>query len=171
MSSDMNSYFLLVYSVFLRLSNASHGRISKKYGIVTVRDPTHETSRSLTDVVSGEANRLLKVKLDIDVLVANAGSGTVYGDLTQVKVTEIQDLVDINALGFPASFPGVKGATREGDRPSFVLMGTPIASIGAMEKMSFPMVAYGASKAIAHYLARRIHHESPKITAFVVDPG
>lgn len=40
-----------------------------------------------------------------------------------------------------------------------------------MEDSPFPMFAYGASKAPAHYLTRKIHCESPGLIAFVVDPG
>lgn len=35
----------------------------------------------------------------LDIVVANAGYGTVHGDLSQVKPHEVWDLVDINALG------------------------------------------------------------------------
>jgi norsolorinic acid ketoreductase len=68
-------------------------------------------------------------------------------------------------------FQATRTLLEKGKNPRFVLIGTPIASISAMEKSPFPMFAYGASKAVAHYLTRKIHCESPGLTAFVVDPG
>jgi norsolorinic acid ketoreductase len=68
-------------------------------------------------------------------------------------------------------FQAVRSLLEESDSGKFVLIGTPIASIGAMEKAPWPMFSYGASKVVAHYLTRKIHCESPKLTAFVVDPG
>lgn len=50
-------------------------------------------------------------------------------------------------------------------------MGSAIGSIGAMEKRPAPMFAYGASKAMVHYLVRKVHFENERITAFAIDPG
>lgn len=40
-----------------------------------------------------------------------------------------------------------------------------------MDKHMNPMYAYGASKAMAQYMVRRIHFECPDVVAFAVDPG
>ncbi|KAI1775578.1 hypothetical protein F4818DRAFT_382255 [Hypoxylon cercidicola] len=129
-------------------------------------------SRSDTD--AQDAVKLIQAEHGIDrldVVVANAGYGTVYGDLSQVKPHEVLNLVDINAIGPLRLFQAVRPLLEAGRRPRFVLIGTPIASIGAMEDSPFPMFAYGASKTAAHYLTRKIHCESSGLTAFVVDPG
>ena len=107
----------------------------------------------------------------LDIVVANAGIGEVYGGISQVKPEDFRDMFDVNAVGPLRLFQAVQPLLEASNRPRFVLIGTPIASISAMEKMPFPMVAYGASKAAAHYLTRKMHCESDKLTAFVLDPG
>ncbi|KAF7531200.1 hypothetical protein G7054_g9113 [Neopestalotiopsis clavispora] len=110
----------------------------------------------------------------LDIVVANAGYGTVFGDLSQVKPSEVWDLFDINTIDVAGPlrlFQAVRSLPESGGNPRFVMIGTPIASIAAMEKSPYPMFAYGASKASAHYLTRKIHCESPKIASFAVDPG
>lgn len=57
-------------------------------------------SRSDTD--AQDAVKLVQAEFGIhrlDVVVANAGYGTMYGDLSQVKPHEVRDLVDINTIG------------------------------------------------------------------------
>lgn len=68
-------------------------------------------------------------------------------------------------------FQATKELLDQASHPQYILLGTPIASIASMEKSPFPMVAYGASKAAAHYLTRKIHCENEGLTAFVIDPG
>ncbi|GAW16195.1 hypothetical protein ANO14919_056180 [Xylariales sp. No.14919] len=158
-----------------------------------VRDPTHATSQSLSQLPRGTGSQLIIVKIDsevesdaqdaakliqsdhgiarLDIIVANAGYGTVYGDLSQVKPDDVRRTVEINVIGPLCLFQAFRPLLEAGERPRFVLMGTPIASIAAMENSPFPMAAYGMSKAAAHYLTRKVHCESPNITAFVIDPG
>ncbi|KAI6085133.1 hypothetical protein F4821DRAFT_261152 [Hypoxylon rubiginosum] len=161
--------------------------------VAAVRRPEHATSKSLSELPRGKDTTLINVVIDstsdtdaqdavkllqtkhginkLDVVVANAGHGTVFGDLSQVAPLEVRDLIDINTIGPLRLFQAVRPLLEAGTRPRFVLIGTPIASIAAMEKSPFPMFAYGASKAAAHYLTRKIHCESPGLIAFVVDPG
>ncbi|KAF2470840.1 NAD(P)-binding protein [Lindgomyces ingoldianus] len=161
--------------------------------IAGVRDLRSAKSLSLTDLPCADSSRLIVVKIDsasdtdaadaartlstrygidkIDVVVANAGSGNVYGDLSAVNPGEVKDLIDVNGVGPLRLFQAVRGFLEKSEAGKFVLIGTPIASIGAMEKAPWPMFAYGASKVVAHYLTRKIHWESQTLTAFVVDPG
>ncbi|KAI1082069.1 hypothetical protein F5B20DRAFT_578840 [Whalleya microplaca] len=129
---------------------------------------------SVSDTDAQDAVKLIRDVHGIDkldIVVANAGYGTVYGDLSQVKPHEVRDLFDINTIGPLRLFQAIRPLLEAGSRPRFVLIGTPIASIGAMENSPFPMFAYGASKAAAHYLTRKVHCVSPGVIAFVVDPG
>ncbi|KAI8950685.1 hypothetical protein F4801DRAFT_548026 [Xylaria longipes] len=161
--------------------------------ICGVRDPTHATSQSLSQLSRGTGSQLIIVKIDstlesdaqdavkliqsknnivrLDIVIANAGYGTVYGDLSQVKPDDVRRTVEVNVIGPLCLFQAVRPLLEAGERPRFVLMGTPIASIAAMENSPWPMAAYGMSKAAAHYLTRKVHCESPGITAFVIDPG
>ncbi|KAK9421102.1 putative Norsolorinic acid ketoreductase [Seiridium unicorne] len=161
--------------------------------VAGVRRFEDQTTQSLSKLPHGESSKLITVKIDstsdsdaleavkliqnehdinqLDIVVANAGYGTVFGDLSQVKPSEVRDLVDINAIGPLRLFQAVRSLLESGNSPRFILIGTPIASIAAMEKSPFPMFAYGASKTSAHYLTRKIHCESPGLISFAVDPG
>ncbi|KAH9993466.1 hypothetical protein F4779DRAFT_623499 [Xylariaceae sp. FL0662B] len=147
--------------------------------IAAVRRPEHSTSQSLSELPRGKSSKLITVKSDsvldtdahdaikllqtehgidkLTIVIANAGHGTVYGDLSQAPYVSLK--------------LSVRPLLEAGERPRFVLMGSPIASIGAMENSPYPTFAYGASKAAAHYLTRKVHCESPGVIAFVIDPG
>ncbi|KAK7948427.1 uncharacterized protein PG986_009313 [Apiospora aurea] len=161
--------------------------------VAAVRQTEHPTAQSLSELPRAPDSKLITVKIDsvsdsdaqnavqllqtehgikrLDIVVANAGYGTVYGDLSQVQASELRELFDINAVGPLRLFQAVRSLLEAGNRPRWVLIGSPIASIAAMEKLPFPMLAYGTSKAAAHYLTRKMHCESPQLTAFIVDPG
>ena len=68
---------------------------------------------------------------------------------------------------FQATLPLLRASSS----PKFVLLGSPVGSIAGMEQRPVPMGGYGASKAMAHYLVRKIHFENPDLIAFAVDPG
>ena len=79
------------------------------------------TTQSLSELPRGPGSELIAVKIDslsdsdaqkavelirtkhgiqkLDIVVANAGYGTVYGDMSQVRPGELRDLFDINAVG------------------------------------------------------------------------
>lgn len=41
----------------------------------------------------------------LDIVVANAGYGIIYGDLSQVKPEEVQETINISLLGRPGQTP------------------------------------------------------------------
>jgi NADP-dependent 3-hydroxy acid dehydrogenase YdfG len=89
--------------------------------IAAVRDPTSASSAALAKLPKHDSSDLITVKIDavpdtdahdavaqlqsdynvakLDVVIANAGYGTVYGDLAAVQADEVKKLFDINALG------------------------------------------------------------------------
>jgi norsolorinic acid ketoreductase len=89
--------------------------------VAGVRNPDKDSSLSLSDLERGTDSKLITVKIEsrsesdapnavklvqsehgidaLDVVVANAGYGSIYGDLSAVQTQEVQDMVDINALG------------------------------------------------------------------------
>jgi norsolorinic acid ketoreductase len=190
--------------------------------IAGVRDPRSTNSLSLAEFPRAADTKLIMIQIDstsdsdasdaaqvltseygvekLDVVIANAGSGEIYGDLATVVPEEVSRLVDVNGIGKQVMFAwtlrhctigtsascavridvdlgplrlfqGVRKLLEKSLTGKFVLLGSPIASIGGMEKAAWPMFAYGASKTVAHYLTRKIHCESPGVTAFVIDPG
>ena len=89
--------------------------------IATVRDPNHATSKSLLELPKGDDSKLVIVKIasesetdsqdavrilqtehgiqNFDVVVANAGWGTIWDSTLQTKPQEVRDMVNINAIG------------------------------------------------------------------------
>jgi norsolorinic acid ketoreductase len=53
----------------------------------------------------------------------------------------------------------------------WVLIGTPLSSIGGIESRPFATAAYSASKLFAHYFTKKIAQEHPDFISFVLDPG
>ncbi|MCJ1448185.1 MAG: hypothetical protein MMC23_008699 [Stictis urceolatum] len=161
--------------------------------IATVRDPNHATSKSLLELPKGDDSKLVIVKIasesetdsqdavrilqtehgiqNFDVVVANAGWGTIWDSTLQTKPQEVRDMVNINAIGPLLLWQATHKLLEASTNPRFVLIGSPQGSIAGMEKKPLPMVAYGGSKTIAHFFTRRIHLEFSKVTAFVIDPG
>lgn len=75
------------------MSELSHGKDSR---LITVKID------SVLDTDAQDAVKLIQKKHNIlksDVVIANAGCGTVYGDLTQVRPHELRDLFEINTIG------------------------------------------------------------------------
>ena len=83
----------------------------------------------------------------------------------------VTEMPESNAIGPFRLFQAVAPLLQKSAQPKFVLLGTPVGSIGEMEKHGMPMFAYGASKAMAHYMVRKIHFEHQDVIAFAVDPG
>ncbi|KAI1407199.1 NAD(P)-binding protein [Hypoxylon sp. FL1857] len=164
--------------------------------IAGTRDPESIASKNLAGLPKGEDSKLIIVKIDstsdtdaeetithlessenishLDIVVANAGLSIAIGPLAEVKPSQLAELINVNALGplrlAQATLPLL---AKSPGRPRFVLLGSMQGSIGGMEKYPLPMGAYGASKAAAHFLVRKLHFEHAKegICIFAVDPG
>lgn len=108
----------------------------------------------------------------LDVVIANAGiQNMVFGPLANVDVEQVQDHISINTIGSLRLFQAVLPMLQKAAEPKLVVLGSPMGSIGGMEKRPVPMGTYGVSKAAVHYLVRKIHFENEGLVAFVVDPG
>lgn len=107
----------------------------------------------------------------LDVVIANAGIAYDLNPLAAVPMKAFKDHVETNAYGPLLLFQAVKPLLEKAKQPKFVVLGSPLGSIGGMEQRPFPMGAYGASKAMLHYLMRKIHFENENLISFPVDPG
>lgn len=160
--------------------------------IAAVRDPSNETSQSLSTLPKGSNSNLLVTKYDaqsetdaaslvnflkqekisqLDVVIANAGIANDYNLLATVPFIAFKNHVETNAYGPLLLFQAVKPFLDNAQQPKFVVLGSPIGSISGMEMRPFPMGAYGASKAMLHYIVRKIHFENENLISFPVDPG
>lgn len=160
--------------------------------VAAVRDPSHETSKSLATLPTGSGSKLVVVQLDssefnpaklkasladsgiqsLDTVLSSAGIAQAGGPISQVNLSDFQRHIDTNAYGVLALFQGTVELLEKSSNPKFIAFGSPLGSIGGMERRAvFPMTVYGGSKALVHFLVRRVHFEHPNITAFVIDPG
>lgn len=110
--------------------------------------------------------------LKLDTVIANAAvQNQVFAKMADVDPAQVQEHFSVNAVGSLVLFQAILPLLEKASQPKFVLLGSPIGSIGGMEKQPFPLNAYAISKAAAHYIVRKIHLENEGLIAFVVDPG
>lgn len=161
--------------------------------VAAVRDPSHPTSKSLAELPKDPSSRLIVVKLDsevqsdaataveelgskhgvsqLDVVIANAGVSDNYSPVAKLPMADLRKHVEVNGYGPILLFQAVLPLLEKSPAPKFVGVGSPIGSIGGMEMRPFPMAAYGVSKAVLHYVLRKIHFEHENIISFAIDPG
>ncbi|MCJ1367578.1 hypothetical protein MMC16_006712 [Acarospora aff. strigata] len=161
--------------------------------VAGVRDPSSSAAKELSSLPAGHGSSVIVVKIDsgsesdaaaavqelksthhitkLDTVIANAGISTSYAPIADVPPAVLQEHVTVNAVGPLVLFQAVLPLLQASSQPKFVLVGSPLGSIAGMEQAPAPMTAYGASKAMAHYLVRKMHNEHPNLIAFVLDPG
>ena len=88
-----------------------------------------------------------------------------------MKPSDLIEHVDVNAAGVVRIFQATLPLLRKSSKPIFMVTSSIGGSISGMEHVPFTLGAYGASKAAANYLTRRIHFENEEIIAFAVHPG
>jgi len=116
----------------------------------------------------------LKTKYGIDkldVVIANAGIGKHWGTALSTPEEEFVDHFQINTIGplilFQATWPLLDRVAA----PKFVVMTSQIGTIGGMEHVPLPAIAYGVSKAAVNFVARKIHFEHEKLLVVPIHPG
>jgi norsolorinic acid ketoreductase len=157
--------------------------------IATVRDTSSASAQSLNELKRGDGTTLHILKLDsaavedaktvaahlkeanikLDVVIANAG---IFDDRTPVATTKLTELVrhvEVNAYGPLLLFQAVLPLLHADSK--FVWVGSALGSIGGIDQRHYPSAAYGSSKAIVHWLSRKVHQEHKDLISFVVDPG
>ncbi|KAG0653065.1 Short chain dehydrogenase nor1 [Hyphodiscus hymeniophilus] len=106
----------------------------------------------------------------IDTIIANAGWAHDYQPCLTTSVGELRSTFEVNTVGpvklFQAAFPLLQKSACA----KFILISSILGSIGAVEGKE-PSLAYGASKAAANYLVRKVHFEHEDIVTLAVHPG
>lgn len=165
--------------------------------IAAVRDPSHPTSKSLSDLPRETGTQLIVVKLDstletdaaaavaelrkrglgsLDVVIANAGIGQGGTSVRNTSVANTQKHFNVKAIGPLTLFQATAELLQasETGSPKFVAISTVIGSIGSQEIFAnFPKVSspYGASKAALNWFVRLLSFEEPWLTSWVFHPG
>lgn len=79
--------------------------------------------------------------------------------------------IAVNVYGPLSLFQATLPLLTESKKPIFTTVGSAIGAIMAMDQRPFPSGAYEPSKAMLHFLTRKIHFENEHLIAFVSDPG
>ena len=94
--------------------------------------------------------------------------------MATVPLEAYKQHIAVNATGplllFQACLPLLQRSKQQ-QGGKFVTVGSPLGSLNGMEQRPYPSAAYGPSKAVLHWLTRKIHFENGGLVAFVVDPG
>lgn len=158
--------------------------------IVAIRDPSAFDLKSLK---AGTDSKLIVVKIDslsttealtaveqlktkysithLDVVIANAGLGSYWGPALTTPVDAFNTHFQVNATGTLILFQAVHELLSKAKKPKFVPIGTPVGSIGDMEKFPLPSTAYGTSKAALNFLTKKLHLEHENMIIFPLEPG
>jgi norsolorinic acid ketoreductase len=163
--------------------------------IATVRDPAHELSKSLSDLPASEGSKIIVSVFDakkgpdallaaladagiqhLNLVISNAGNSDAFRSVLETDPSALRDDFEVNAVGpfrlFQGCWPLLSKAETGSDK-KFVLITSSVGSIAGMEEESFPGVAYGASKAAANWLAKKIGTElaSEGLQVGIIHPG
>ncbi|KAL1619307.1 hypothetical protein SLS56_010197 [Neofusicoccum ribis] len=161
--------------------------------IAGVRDPSR--SQSLSALPTGPASTLLTVQLDVasdasvaaafkqladmhavphlDIVVSNAGVNAAHGPLSSASVAALAEHVDVNAYGALRLFQHALSLLQRSARTSrFAVVSSPVGSFALVERMAkLPMGVYGASKALANFLVKKLAVEEEGVVSWCIHPG
>ncbi|EJU05876.1 NADP-binding protein [Dacryopinax primogenitus] len=107
----------------------------------------------------------------LDVVIANAGIAKFWGSILDTPEEEMREHYEVNVVGptvlFQAAWPLLKKSTR----PDFAIISSVAGSIAVGAAMPAGVLAYGASKAGANFLAMKLHSEHPELVVIPIHPG
>lgn len=159
----------------------------------TVRDPAHETAKSLSELSTAAGSKLIVLPLDmkdidslskkladagitrLDVVISNAGTCEHFHLARDEDAESLRHTFEINSIGplrlFQTSWPLLSSA--EGGQKKFVLITSSLGSFGLIEQHDMPGAAYGAAKAAANWLAKKLWVEckGEGLKVGIIHPG
>lgn len=168
--------------------------------IATARDITHSTSQSLSSLPTHPDSHLVLIPFDaaetspspplaeliagtgvpaIDVVISNAGAsaGGFHEDVLTVDPAFLRADFEVNAVApvrlFQAAWPLLEKKAAAAGEAKFVLITSSVGSIAITEQEAMPGVSYGASKAAANWISKKISVEmkSKNLRVGIIHPG
>ena len=160
--------------------------------VAAVRDPYNPSSQKLSSLHKDSSSKLIVVKIDsksatdpanavtsikkqgvtsLSLVIANAGICNDLAPLANADPTALKEHIDVNGLGPLYLFQATLPLLQKSDGAKFVGIGSPLGSISGQDQRPYPATSYGASKAVQHWIVRKIHFEHPELVSLVVDPG
>jgi len=108
----------------------------------------------------------------LDVVIANAATGTYLGAAEETPIEVFRDHLNINVVGLLALFQVTAPLLRKSKKtPKFIPLSSGAASLTAYIDMKAGYTCYGVSKVALNYVARRLHFENEWLTCFPLAPG
>lgn len=107
----------------------------------------------------------------VDVVIANAGSSTDMNALKDVKLDNVRETFNVNAVAPIALFQAFEPFLQKSNHPRIVFMSSAIGSKGIQHTLPYRSTSYGTSKAALNFIALRIAIEHPNIISIAVHPG
>jgi len=117
------------------------------------------------------ARYIQRISGHIDVIIANAGIADYLGPLATTPIGEFQRHYEVNTIGPVILFQSMYELLVSSTTPKFIVMSSGAGSITLQSQVKIPNTPYGASKAAANYITRKIQFENEKIIAFPLSPG
>lgn len=88
-----------------------------------------------------------------------------------MKISDLLEHINVNTAGPVRLFQAVLPLLEKADKPKFLVITSAVATISGMEYVPWNVSSYGASKAAANWLVRRIHFENEGFIAIAAHPG
>lgn len=167
--------------------------------VAAVRDPSHDTSKSLSSLEKGAGSNLVLVRLDaattdaahdslhdrliaegitrLDVVIANAGTSSGFQSILDSTADDLRHDFEVNSVGtfelFKVTWPLLQKSDGGDAKKKFVLITSSVGSIASLEEESFPGASYGMSKVAANWLAKKLHVEfkGDGLKVGIIHPG
>lgn len=167
--------------------------------IATVRDPTTPAAQSLLTLPAGTSSTIIVLKLDnrsgwdefqtslencrlphLDTVIANAGNSESFVSVMDTKPENLRDDYEVNVVGtfrlFQTCWPLLAKAPKEEEQAGvkkFVYITSSVGSIAGLAEENMPGVSYGASKAAANWVAKKLSVEFAKegLLVGIIHPG
>lgn len=173
---------------------ASYASRDNTTAIAAIRDgPDSPAAQALTSLPIGTNSKILVLKYDasspsaasemvsllksshnishLDVVIANAGILKHFGPATDASTETLLEHLQINTLAPISLYQATHALLTVSAAPKFFIISSNLGSIGDMDQLPLPMLAYGMSKAAVNYAAVKFHNEDSKIVVVPVQPG
>ena len=108
----------------------------------------------------------------LDVVYGNAGILKQFGPVKEVSAEALSEHFNINTVAqillYEATQPLLNASAQE---PKFLVISSILGSNSNQDTYTWPIVAYGMSKAAINYALGKIHREEKRIIAIPFQPG
>lgn len=159
--------------------------------IAAVRDPASSSAQALHKLTKDASSSLIPIRIDsisdtdptnaattlqkqhdirhIDLVIANAGIATSFSKVSDVKIEDLHQHMEVNVYGAVRLYQAMLPLLDKAEAPKWVSMSSIAGSLAEM--VSVHNVQYGMSKAALNFVTAKIHSENQQLTTFAVHPG